>query len=209
MTFCHVGRRVKRGWDKNPVTRGKPSEAMGVSALTEAVLVREVDQVERMHTEMLVLRSISGVRRALMAVRAVFGVAVLSAGVGSADGPVQLRSRLGNFCLDRPDGNMFSATVINRCDGSQSQRWNLTAAKQIESVAFPGMCLNMPNDQWWSAVRPCADSFVEHWTIQPNGQVTTDFGARLTVLGGANPATWVSTRACNADAPDQEWDVVP
>jgi fructose-1,6-bisphosphatase len=59
--------------------------------------------------------------------------------VASADGPVQLRSRLGNFCLDRPDANMFSATVINPCDESQSQRWNLTAAKQIESVAFPGM----------------------------------------------------------------------
>lgn len=104
---------------------------------------------------------------------------------------------------------MFSATVINPCDGSPSQRWNLNGARQIESVAFPGMCLNMPSEQWWAAVRPCVGSYIEQWTIQPSGQVTTDFGACLTVLGGANPGTWVSTRGCNADAPDQGWDVVP
>lgn len=158
---------------------------------------------------MHVSRLTGGVRRALIAVGAVFGVAVLSAGVASADGPVQLRSRLGNFCLDHPDGNMFSATVINPCDGSDSQRWNLTAAGQIESVAFPGMCLSMPGQQWWAAVRPCMDWFTENWSIQPNGQVTNVSGACLTVLAGANPGTWVSTRGRNADAPDQEWDVVP
>jgi hypothetical protein len=52
------------------------------------------------------------------------------------------------------------------------------------------------------------DWFTENWSIQPNGQVTNVSGACLTVLGGANPGTWVSTRGCNADAPDQEWDVV-
>ncbi|OOK69212.1 hypothetical protein BZL30_7266 [Mycobacterium kansasii] len=38
--------------------------------------------------------------RVLAVVGAVFGVAVLCAGTASADGPVQLKSRLGDFCLD-------------------------------------------------------------------------------------------------------------
>jgi hypothetical protein len=158
---------------------------------------------------MHVSRLMGSVRRALVVVGAMFGVVALSAGVASADGPVQLRSRLGNFCLDRPDGNMYAATLINPCDGSQSQRWNLNGAGHIESAAFPGMCLNMPGEQWWAAVRPCMDWFTEQWNIQPNGEVTTVTNGCLTVLGGANPGTWVSTRFCNADAPDQQWDVVP
>jgi hypothetical protein len=39
---------------------------------------------------------------ALVVVGAVLGVALLSAGVASAADPVQLRSRLGNWCLDGP-----------------------------------------------------------------------------------------------------------
>lgn len=49
-------------------------------------------------------RLLGGVRRALVMVVAVFGVAVLSAGAASADGPVQLKSRLGDVCLDAPVG---------------------------------------------------------------------------------------------------------
>jgi hypothetical protein len=154
-------------------------------------------------------RLMDGVRRALVVVGAVFAVAALSAGAASADGPVQLRSRLGNFCLDAPNGNIFTAMVINPCDGSESQRWNLNEAGQLESVAFPGACLTIPGQSWWVHVQPCGDFYTENWNIQPNGQVTTNFGACLTVLGGANPGTQVSTRACVADAPDQAWDSGP
>lgn len=149
-----------------------------------------------------------GARRALVVVGIVFGVAVLSAGVASADGPVQLRSRLGNFCLDTPSGNAFTPTVINPCDGSESQRWNLTTAGQIESAAFPGACLAMPEESWGVHIRPCADWPDSHWNIQPNGQITNVFGACVTVLGGPGPGTLVSTRVCIADAPGQAWDSV-
>jgi Ricin-type beta-trefoil lectin domain len=149
-----------------------------------------------------------GVHRALVMVGAVFGVAALSAGEARADGPVQLRSRLGDFCLDTPTGNMFTPTVINPCNGTDFQRWNLTAAGQLESVAFPGACLSQPGESWWVHVQPCVDWFTQQWTIQPNGQVTTTFGACLTVLGGPGPGTNVSTRFCTG-APDQAWDSVP
>jgi hypothetical protein len=43
-----------------------------------------------------------GFGRALVAIGTAFGVAMLSAGAASADGPVQIRSRLGDFCLDTP-----------------------------------------------------------------------------------------------------------
>jgi hypothetical protein len=45
------------------------------------------------------------VRRALVVAGAMFGVALLSAGVASAADPLQLKSRLGNWCLDGPNGN--------------------------------------------------------------------------------------------------------
>jgi hypothetical protein len=150
-----------------------------------------------------------GVCRALVAVGAVFGIAVLSAGVASADGPVQLRSRLGDVCLDAPSGSWLTPVVINPCNMTDFQRWNLTAARQLESVAFPGECLIMPGEGWWVHLQPCIDWFSQHWSIQPNGQVTNDFGGCLTVLGGPGPGTWVSTRFCNGDAPDQGWDSVP
>ncbi|MDT5350342.1 MAG: hypothetical protein QOH91_3629 [Mycobacterium sp.] len=56
---------------------------------------------------------------------------------------------------------------------------------------------------------PCFDTFAQHWSIQPNGQVTREFGGCLSVLGGPGPGTWVSTRFCNGDAPDQAWDSAP
>ena len=80
---------------------------------------------------------LSGVWRTLVVVGAVFGVAELSAGVASAADPVQLRSRLGNWCLDGPNGNN-TATMVNPCNGSKSQLWVFNSAGQIESVASPG-----------------------------------------------------------------------
>ena len=89
-------------------------------------------------------RLMGGVRRALVVVGAVFGVALLSAGVASAADPVQLKSRLGNWCLDGPNRNN-AATMVNPCNGSKSQLWVFNSAGQIESVAFPGECLSISN----------------------------------------------------------------
>src|SRR5215475_9526962 len=83
-----------------------------------------------------------GVRRALFAIGAAFCAALLSAGVASAAGPVQLKSRLGNWCLDGPNGNN-AATMVNPCDGSKSQLWVFNSTGQVESVAFPGNCLSI------------------------------------------------------------------
>ena len=84
-------------------------------------------------------RLMGGVRRALVVVGAVFGVALLSAGVASAADPVQLQSRLGDWCIDGPNGNS-TAMMVNPCNGSKSQLWVFNSAGQIESVAFPGDC---------------------------------------------------------------------
>jgi hypothetical protein len=81
----------------------------------------------------------------LVVVGTAFGVAMLSAGAASADGPVQLRSRLGDVCLNAPGGSWLTAVVTNPCNGSGFQRWNL-AGRQLESVAFPGECLTMPGE---------------------------------------------------------------
>ena len=83
-----------------------------------------------------------GVCRAIVASGAIFGVALLSAGISSAAEPVQLKSRLGDWCLDGPNGNN-AATVVNPCNGSNSQRWVLNSAGQIESAAFPGRCVSI------------------------------------------------------------------
>ena len=155
------------------------------------------------------LRLMGAVGRVLVLVGTAFGVAMLSVGAASADSPVQLRSRLGDVCLDAPSGSWLTAVVINPCNGSDFQRWNLTAARQLESVAFPGNCLVLPGESLVVHLGPCIDWFNDHWSIQPNGQVTTDFGGCLTVLGGPGPGTWVSARYCNGDAPDQAWDSVP
>ena len=82
------------------------------------------------------------------------------------------------------------------------------AGLQIESVAYPGKCLSMPEDGGWVHVRPCYNYSNQRWVIQPNGHVVTGLDACLTVIGGANPATVVSTRFCSAD-PGQGWDAVP
>jgi Ricin-type beta-trefoil lectin domain len=85
-----------------------------------------------------------GVRRSFVGVGAVLSVALLSAGVASAAGPVRLKSRLGDWCLDSPNGNN-AATMINACNGSKAQLWNFNSAGQIDSVAFPGTCASISN----------------------------------------------------------------
>jgi hypothetical protein len=79
-------------------------------------VVAEVDENQKTELTMHELRSMGGVGRALVVVGTVLGVAVLSAGAAAADGPVQLRSRLGDVCLDAPSGSWFSAVVINPHD---------------------------------------------------------------------------------------------
>jgi hypothetical protein len=152
-----------------------------------------------------------GVRRAFVIVGAVSGVALLSAGVASAADPVQLRSRLGNWCLDSPNGN-DTATMVNPCDGSKSQLWNFNPAGQIESVAFPGQCVSISNaaDTTPVTLSPCqTNSNNQRWNTQPNGQVTSALGPCLNINGGvANPGTPVIAYHCIPDVADEQWDSV-
>ena len=87
-------------------------------------------------------RSIGCLRRVISGVGAVFGVALLSAGAASAADAVQLKSRLGDWCLDGPNGNN-AAMMVNPCNGLKSQLWAFNSAGQIESIAFPGNCVNI------------------------------------------------------------------
>jgi hypothetical protein len=156
------------------------------------------------------LRLMGGVGRAVVVVSTVFGVATLSAGAASADGPVQIRSRLGDFCLDAPSPSGDIPVVINPCNGSDFQRWNLNG-RQLENVASPGRCLTMPVEGSVSHLELCRDAYIQHWSFQPNSQVTTDAGSCLTVLsvfGNIGPGTRVSARWCSGD-PGQGWDSVP
>jgi Ricin-type beta-trefoil lectin domain len=155
------------------------------------------------------LRSMGGVRRTLVVVGAVFGVTLLSAGVASAADPVQLKSRLGNWCFDGPNGNN-TATMVNPCDGSKSQLWDFNSAGQIESVAFPGRCVSISNaaDTTPVTLSPCqSNANNQRWNRQANGQVTSALGPCLNVNGGvANPGTPVIAYHCIADVADEEWD---
>src|SRR5574337_1609962 len=83
-----------------------------------------------------------GLCRAVVAAGAALSVTLLSVGVAGAADPVQLRSRMGNWCLDGQNGSN-TATMVNPCDGSKSQRWVFNAAGQIESAAFPANCLGI------------------------------------------------------------------
>jgi hypothetical protein len=156
-------------------------------------------------------RFMGDVRRALFVGGAVFGVTLLSAGVASAVDPVQLKSRLGNWCLDAPNGNN-TATMVNPCDGSKSQLWNFNAAGQIESVAFPGACVSISNaaDTTPVILSNCqTNSNNARWNTQPNGQVTSALGPCLNVNGGvANPGTQVIAYHCIPDVADEQWDSV-
>ena len=155
-------------------------------------------------------RLMGGVRRALVVVGAVFGVALLSAGVASAADPVQLKSRLGNWCLDGPTSN--AATMVNPCDGSKSQLWVFNSAGQIESVAFPGDCVSISDaaDDTPVILLSCqTNANNQRWNPQTNGQVTSALGPCLNVFGGvAQPGTPVIAYHCTADVADEEWDSV-
>jgi hypothetical protein len=157
-------------------------------------------------------RLMGGVSRAFVVVGAVFGVALLSAGVASAADPVQLRSRLGNWCFDGPSGTN-AATVINPCDGSKSQLWVFNSAGQIESVAFPGNCVSISNaaDTTPVVLSTCQTSANNaRWNPQPNGQLTSALGPCLNVFGGvAIPGTPVIAYHCIPDVADEQWDSVP
>ena len=148
--------------------------------------------------------------RALVVVGALFGVALLSAGVASAADPVQLRSRLGNWCFDGPNSN--AATMVNPCNGSKSQLWVFNSAGQIESVAFPGDCVSIsdPADNTPVILLPCQTTANNvRWNPQTNGQVTSALGPCLNVFGGdAQPGTPVIAYHCLADVADEEWDSV-
>jgi len=150
--------------------------------------------------------------RALFVVGAAFGVALPSAGVASAADAVQLRSRLGNWCLDAPNGNN-TASMVNPCNESKTQRWVFNTSGQIESSAFPGDCVSISDaaDNTPVTVVPCrtnADNL--RWNPQTNGQVTSALGPCLNVFGGvAQPGTPVIAYHCIADVDDEKWDSVP
>jgi Ricin-type beta-trefoil lectin domain len=160
---------------------------------------------------MLESRLMGGVRRALVVVGAMFGVALLGAGVAGAADPVQLRSRLGgNWCFDGPNGN--AATMVNPCNGSKSQLWNFNSAGQLESVAFPGQCASISNaaDTTPVVLSSCQTSANNaRWNLAPNGQLTSALGPCLNINGGvANPGTAVIAYHCIADVADEQWDSV-
>jgi hypothetical protein len=156
-------------------------------------------------------RLMGDMRLALVVAGAVSGVALLTAGVASAADPVQLKSRLGNWCLDGPNGNN-TATMVNPCDGSKSQRWDFNSAGQIESAAFAGHCLSISNaaDTTPVTLVPCqSNANNQLWNHQTNGQVTSALGPCLNINGGvANPGTPVIAYHCIADVADEEWDSV-
>ncbi|WP_205878307.1 Rv1419 family lectin [Mycobacterium camsae] len=146
--------------------------------------------------------------RASVVASAMLAIAAFGAGTAHADGPVQLKSRMGDYCLDAPSGSDWSPIVINPCNGTDFQRWTLTGDGELESVAFPGNCLAPAESGFTAHLRNCLAGYTHHWTIHPNGQVTTYIGACLNVLGGPSPGTWVSTQFCDGNI-DQGWDSVP
>ncbi len=157
-------------------------------------------------------RLLGDARRALFVVGAVFGVALSGAGLASAADPVQLKSRLGDWCIDGPNGNS-SAAMVNPCNGSKSQLWLFNAAGQFESVAFPGDCLSISRaaDGTPVILASCQTSANnERWNPQTNGQITSALGPCLNVFGGvAQPGTPVIAYQCAVEVADEEWDSVP
>jgi Ricin-type beta-trefoil lectin domain len=99
-----------------------------------------VDENEWMELTMYVLRAMGAAGRVLVVASTVLGAVQLSAGAAGADGSVHVRSRLGDVCLDAPSWIGDVPVVINRCNDSDFQRWNLND-RQLENVAFPGRCL--------------------------------------------------------------------
>jgi hypothetical protein len=102
--------------------------------------------------------------------------------------------------------------MVNPCDGSKSQLWVFNSAGQIQSVAFPGNCVNISDAADTTPVNllPCqTNSNNQRWNTQPNGQVTSALGPCLNISGGvANPGTPVIAYHCIADVADEQWDSV-
>jgi hypothetical protein len=145
-------------------------------------------------------------RISALAVSVVFAGALSAAGPAAADGPVQIRSRMGDACLDAPSDAWPARVIVNPCNGSGFQRWNLTGDQRLESAAFPGKCLNFPRDI--EAVHLVACWGGQHWSLQPDGHITAPLGGCLTVLGGPDPGASVGSRTCGG-GPEQGWDSVP
>ncbi|HET9876749.1 MAG TPA: RICIN domain-containing protein [Mycobacterium sp.] len=157
-------------------------------------------------------RLMDGVRRVVVVAGAAFGVVLLSPGVACAADPVQLKSRLGNWCLDAPNGNN-AATMVNPCDGSsKSQRWVFNSAGQIESAAFPGQCLSISGaaDNTPVILSSCqAITDNTRWTHQVDAKITSPLGPCLNVFGGvAQPGTPVIAYHGIPNVEDEEWDSV-
>lgn len=152
-----------------------------------------------------------GVRRTALITGVGLGIALLSAGAAGAAGPAQLKSRMGDWCLDGPGGNN-TPTMINACDGSKSQLWNFNPAGQMESAAFPGQCasISSPADATPVILSSCqTNPNNARWNIQPNGQVTNALGPCLNINGGvANPGVPVIAYRCLAEVTDEQWDSV-
>jgi hypothetical protein len=131
--------------------------------------------------------------------------------MASAADQVQLKSRMGNWCFDAPNGNN-TATLVNPCNGSKSQLWVFKPAGQVESVAFPGQCVNISNaaDNTPVVLAPCqTNANNQHWNHQPNGQLTSALGPCLNISGGvAQPGNPVIAYHCIDNVDDEEWDSV-
>ncbi|MCV7196704.1 RICIN domain-containing protein [Mycobacterium angelicum] len=153
-------------------------------------------------------RSLGGVRQAVVVVSTSFGITAFSAAAAHADEPVQLKSGLGDFCLDGPSGDWYTPVVINPCNGADSQRWNSTGDEQ-ESVAFPGECLTRPYEHRDVFLQPCSNWPSQHFSYQPNGQISSGFGGCLAVNGPPAPGASLYIGFCIPDAPYQHWDSVP
>jgi hypothetical protein len=149
--------------------------------------------------------SMSGAYRALV-VGAVFAGAITFAAEAAADGPVEIKSRMGDACLDAPSDAWPTHVVVNPCNGADFQRCNITGDQRLESAAFPGKCLNFPHDIEAIRLVSCWNS--RHWSLQPDGHITAALGGCLTVLGGPDPGTGVGSRTCGG-GPEQGWDSVP
>lgn len=155
-------------------------------------------------------RSTGGACHALVVAGAVIGVALQSAGLANAADPFQLKSRLGDWCLDSPNGNN-SAAMVNPCSGAKSQLWAFGSAGQIESVAFAGQCVTISSaaDNTPVTLLPCDGTNNGRWIARTDGQMTSALGPCLNVFGGvAQPGTPVIAYHCIPDVADEQWDRV-
>lgn len=157
-------------------------------------------------------RLMSVSRGFLAALGAALGIALLGSGVANAADLVALRSRLGNWCLDAPNG-LNAPTMVNPCDASKTQRWVFNSGGHIESAAFPGACLDIESgadDTPVTLLRCKADLDNQRWTHQPDGKIVSSLGPCLNVFGGvANPGTPVIAYHSIAGVEDEEWDSIP